>query len=55
MVLIVIKKEHGIKAILTCAKGYRVEHPESEVPHYKYIAALDSDGFDLSPYFEECV
>jgi len=30
--------ELKIGAILTCAKGYMVDHPKYIVPHYKYIA-----------------
>jgi protein-tyrosine phosphatase len=47
--------ELKISAILTCAKGYQVNHSKNLIPHYKYIPAEDKDSYDLTVHFDEAV
>jgi hypothetical protein len=36
-----LSKEHGIKAVLTAAKGVFLNHPKTEVPYQLYIPGED--------------
>jgi len=43
--------EHKIRSVLTCAKGHSVSHSSQILDHYKYIPALDHEGYELTPHF----
>lgn len=43
--------EHGIKAIISVAKGAILTHPETEIPYYLYIDAEDRSQYQLSKHF----
>lgn len=45
--------ELKIGAILSCAKGYELNHPRTLVPHYRYIPTLDQDECDISVHFDD--
>lgn len=49
------RSEHGIKSILTAAKGIKTNHPKYDIPYYLYVPAEDHEKFDLSEYFEKSV
>ena len=43
--------EHGIKAVVTVARGAFLNHDEAFLPNYLYIPAEDIPEFQLAPYF----
>lgn len=48
-------KKHGIRAILTAAKGIDLAHSKSDIPFYLIIPGEDKDGFDMARYFVQGV
>lgn len=47
--------EHGIRAILTAAKGVDLTHSKSDIPFYLQVPGEDRDGFDMTRYFAQGV
>ena len=47
--------EHGIKAVLTAAKGVDLTHSKADVPYYLQIQGEDRDGFDLTRFFPQAI
>lgn len=48
-------EEHGIKAILTAAKGVDLTHSKADIPYYLQIQGEDRDGFDLTRFFPQAI
>ena len=47
--------EHGIKAVLTAAKGVDLTHSKTDIPFYLQIQGEDRDGFDLTRFFPQAI
>lgn len=45
--------ENNIKAIITAAKHYKLNHSNTDLPDYLYLPAHDQTDFDLTIYFEQ--
>lgn len=52
---IFIYTEHGIRAILTAAKGVDLNHSKADVPFYLQVPGEDRDGFDMTRFFSQGV
>ncbi len=53
--ILYIIQEHGIRAILTAAKGIDLAHSKSDIPFYLIIPGEDKDGFDMARFFVQGV
>jgi hypothetical protein len=40
-------------SVLTCAEGYRLDHPQELVSNYKYFPLPENPIFSLNEYFNE--